>query len=53
MVVSPALQRGEGGQQWHVSPVEAVQSDESVVKMTFMRLPCPPPKFHPTRLGMD
>jgi hypothetical protein len=40
MVVSPALQRGEGGQQWYISPVGAAQSDESVVKMTFMRLPC-------------
>jgi hypothetical protein len=41
MVVSPALQRGERGQQEPVSPVGAAQNSELSIKITFMRLPWP------------
>jgi len=39
MAVSPALQRGERGQQEPVSPVGAAQNTECAIKITFMRLP--------------
>ena len=39
MVVSPALQRGERGEQERPSPVGAAQISKFVVKIAFMRLP--------------
>jgi hypothetical protein len=39
MAVSPALQRGERGQQEPVSPGGAAQNTECAIKITFMRLP--------------
>jgi hypothetical protein len=38
-VVSPALQRGESGEQYPDSPVGAAQNGEFVIKISLMRLP--------------
>jgi hypothetical protein len=38
-VVSPALQRGESGEQYADSPVGAAQNGEFVIKISLMRLP--------------
>jgi hypothetical protein len=39
MVVSPALQRGERGEQERLSPVGAAQNSKFAVKIASMRVP--------------